>query len=145
MKVVVQRVDHASVRIAGQVVGEVGRGLLILAAFAASDTEEVLRWMAEKLRGLRVFADSDGRMNLDVGEAGGGLLIVSQFTLYGDVSRGRRPSFVQAAPPDQARLLYEKFVELCSGHGVPVASGEFGGRMDVELVNSGPVTLVIER
>lgn len=145
MKVVVQRVDHASVRIAGQVVGEVGRGLLILAAFAASDTEEVLRWMAEKLRGLRVFADSDGRMNLDVGEAGGGLLVVSQFTLYGDVSRGRRPSFVKAAPPDQARLLYEKFVELCSTHGVPVASGEFGGMMDVELVNSGPVTLVIER
>ncbi len=145
MKVVVQRVDSASVRIAGKVVGEVGRGLLILAAFAASDTEEVLRWMAEKLRGLRVFADPDGRMNLDVGEAGGGLLVVSQFTLYGDVSRGRRPSFVGAAPPEQARSMYEKFVELCRAQGVPVASGEFGGMMDVELVNSGPVTLVIER
>ena len=145
MKVVVQRVDRASVRIAGRVVGEIGRGLLVLAAFAASDTDEVLRWMAEKLRGLRVFADTEGRMNLDVGEAGGGLLIVSQFTLYGDVTRGRRPSFVGAAPPDQARSMYESFVDLCSAHDVPVASGEFGGMMDVELVNSGPVTLVIER
>lgn len=145
MKVVVQRVDRASVRIAGKVVGEIGRGLLILAAFAASDTDEVLRWMAEKLRGLRVFADSEGRMNLDVGEAGGGLLVVSQFTLYGDVTRGRRPSFVGAAPPDQARSMYENFVDLCAAHGVPVESGEFGGMMDVELVNSGPVTLVIER
>jgi len=145
MKVVVQRVDRASVRIAGRVVGEIGRGLLVLAAFAASDTDEVLRWMAEKLRGLRVFADTEGRMNLDVGEAGGGLLIVSQFTLYGDVTRGRRPSFVGAAPPDQARSMYESFVDLCSAHDVPVESGEFGGMMDVELVNSGPVTLVIER
>ena len=106
---------------------------------------ETLRWMADKIIGLRVFPDEDGRMNLDLGEAGGGLLVVSQFTLYGDVSRGRRPSFVGAAPPDQARELYARFLAICAERDVPVAAGEFGGTMQVELVNSGPVTLVIER
>ena len=101
--------------------------------------------MADKIRGLRVFADAEGRMNLDLAAAQGGLLIVSQFTLYGDVSRGRRPSFVDAAPPEQARSLYERFLAICAEGECPVESGEFGGMMQVELVNSGPVTLVIER
>lgn len=145
MKVVVQRVDRASVRIGGLLVGEIDKGLLVLVGFSPDDTEETLNWMAEKLRGLRVFPDSDGRMNLDLETVGGGLLIVSQFTLYGDVSKGRRPSFVAAAPPEEARLLYERFLALCASGGQEVNSGEFGGMMDVESVNSGPVTLVIER
>jgi D-tyrosyl-tRNA(Tyr) deacylase len=145
MKVVVQRVDRASVRIGGLLVGEIDKGLLVLVGFSLDDTEETLSWMAEKLRGLRVFPDSVGRMNLDLETVGGGLLIVSQFTLYGDVSKGRRPSFVAAAPPEEARLLYEQFLALCASGGQEVNSGEFGGMMDVESVNSGPVTLVIER
>ena len=145
MKVVVQRVDRASVRISGLVVGEIGRGLLVLVGFSTDDTEETLCWMAEKLRGLRVFPDSDGRMNLDLEAIDGRMLVVSQFTLYGDVTRGRRPSFVDAAPPEKARALYERFLALCAAGGEEVASGEFGGMMDVESVNSGPVTLVIER
>lgn len=145
MRVVVQRVDRASVRVDERLVGEIGRGLLVLAGFSAEDTEQTLSWMAEKLRGLRIFADSEGRMNLDLEAAGGSLLVVSQFTLYGDVSKGRRPSFVEAAPPEEARSLYGRFLELCAADGVTVASGEFGRMMDVELLNSGPVTLVIER
>ena len=125
--------------------GEIGPGLLVLAGFAPDDTDEELRWMAEKLRGLRIFPDDDGRMNRDLAERGGALLVVSQFTLYGDVSRGRRPSFVGAAAPDRARELYERFLELCGEDGTPVQSGEFGAMMDVELVNAGPVTLVIDR
>jgi len=126
-------------------VGEIEKGLLVLVGFSPADSEETLCWMAAKLLDLRIFPDSDGRMNLDLKTVGGGLLIVSQFTLYGDVSKGRRPSFVAAAPPDKARTLYERFLELCSSGGQEVASGEFGGMMDVESVNSGPVTLVIER
>lgn len=145
MRVVVQRVDRASVHTGGLLVGEIGRGLLVLVGFSADDTEEKLSWMAEKLRGLRIFSDSDGRMNLDLEAVGGRLMIVSQFTLYGDVMKGRRPSFIGAAPPEQARSLYERFLALCAADGDDVASGEFGGMMDVELVNSGPVTLVIER
>ena len=145
MKVVVQRVDRASVRIDGFLVGEIATGLLVLAGFSSDDTEETLRWMAEKLRVLRVFPDSDGRMNLDLEAVGGRILVVSQFTLYGDVSKGRRPSFVAAAPPDKARFLYERFLTLCASGVDDVASGEFGGMMEVESVNSGPVTLVIER
>ena len=145
MKVVVQRVERASVRVGEQPLGEIEGGLLVLAGFSSTDTEETLRWMADKIVGLRVFADSDGRMNLDLAAAGGSLLIVSQFTLYGDVSRGRRPSFVDAAPPEQARALYDQFLAICAEGDSPVEAGEFGGRMDVELINSGPVTLVIER
>ena len=144
MKVVVQRVERASVRVADRMLGQIGGGLLVLAGFSPTDTEETLRWMAEKIVGLRVFADSDGRMNLDLAAAGGSLLVVSQFTLYGDVSRGRRPSFVDAAPPEQARGLYDRFLAICAEGESPVAAGEFGGMMDVELVNAGPVTLIIE-
>jgi D-tyrosyl-tRNA(Tyr) deacylase len=145
MRVVVQRVERASVRVGERQLGRIDGGLLVLAGFAATDTDETLRWMAEKIGGLRVFADSEGRMNLDLAAAGGSLLVVSQFTLYGDVSRGRRPSFVGAAPPEQARALYDRFLAICAEGDSPVAAGEFGGMMDVELVNSGPVTLIVER
>lgn len=145
MRVVLQRVDHAAVRIGGRTAGAIERGLLVLVGFAPEDDEDRLRWMADKVRGLRIFPDDDGRMNLDLAEAGGALLVVSQFTLYGDASKGRRPSFIAAAPPEQARRLYDRFLTLCAEGGTTVESGEFGAMMDVELVNSGPVTLVLDR
>lgn len=145
MRVVLQRVDRAAVRVDDATIGEIGVGLLVLAAFAPDDTVEDLRWMAEKLRGLRVFPDAEGRMNRDLADAGGRLLVVSQFTLYGDASRGRRPSFTGAAQPGRARQLYDQFLSLCAADGIEVTAGEFGAMMDVELVNSGPVTLVIDR
>ena len=145
MRAVVQRVSRACVSVEGKAVGQIERGLLVLVGFKGEDGREQLEWMAAKLQGLRIFADSDGRMNLDVGQVGGEILVVSQFTLYGDVSRGRRPSFVTAAAPDEARRLYEEFVDICRGGIVPVATGEFGARMEVSLLNEGPVTLVVER
>jgi D-tyrosyl-tRNA(Tyr) deacylase len=145
MRAVVQRVSEASVRVDGEVVGEIGLGLLLLVGFARGDGREELDWVAGKIRGLRVFRDEEGRMNRDVEQVGGELLVVSQFTLYGDVSRGRRPSFVNAAPPEEARRLYDEFVDICRAGVVPVATGRFGARMDVSLVNEGPVTLVLER
>jgi D-tyrosyl-tRNA(Tyr) deacylase len=126
-------------------VGDIGIGLLVLAGFAPGDGDAELEWMARKIRGLRLFRDADGLMNRDVSDVGGSLLIVSQFTLYGDASKGRRPSFVHAAPPEQAELLYRQFVDACRRGTVPVAEGRFGAMMDVELVNDGPVTLVIDR
>ena len=145
MRVVVQRVSRASVRVDGAAAGEIGTGLLVLAGFGPDDGEDELAWMAEKLAGLRVFPDDEGLMNRGLDDVGGSLLVVSQFTLYGDVSRGRRPSFVGAADADVAERLYGRFLELCRGTGVPVESGEFGAMMEVELVNDGPVTLVVER
>jgi D-tyrosyl-tRNA(Tyr) deacylase len=145
MRVVVQRVSRAAVRVDGETVGEIGTGLLVLAGFGPDDGEEELGWMAEKVAGLRVFSDEEGLMNRDLDAVGGGLLVVPQFTLYGDVSRGRRPSFVGAADPEVAGRLYDRFLELCREAGVPVESGRFGAMMDVELVNDGPVTLVVER
>ncbi len=146
MRVVLQRVSRASVTVDGRTTGAMGPGLLLLAGFAPGDTEEDLSWMAEKVRGLRIFPDADGRMNRSVEEVGGGLLVVSQFTLYGDTRKGRRPSFVQAAPPERAIPLYERFVTLLrEGGDAPVETGEFGAMMAVELVNDGPVTLVLER
>jgi D-tyrosyl-tRNA(Tyr) deacylase len=142
---VLQRVHRAAVRVEGRTVSEIGRGLLVLVGFAPADSEGELRWMAEKLRGLRVFPDDEGRMNRDLSEVGGALLVVSQFTLYGDASKGRRPSFVGAAPPERARELYDRFLRICAADGTPVEAGEFGAMMDVELVNAGPVTLVVER
>jgi D-tyrosyl-tRNA(Tyr) deacylase len=120
----------------------------VLAGFAPTDTDAQLTWMAEKILGLRVFGDAEGKMNLDLAETGGGVLVVSQFTLYGDASKGRRPSFIDAAPPNVAIPLYERFVALLrekSGGKIPVETGEFGAMMDVELVNDGPVTLILER
>jgi len=132
----------------GRVTGKIGPGFLVLAGFAPTDTDVQLTWMAEKLLGLRVFGDAEGKMNRDLVEVGGGVLVVSQFTLYGDASKGRRPSFIDAAPPNIAIPLYERFVALLrekSGGKIPIETGEFGAMMDVELVNDGPVTLILEK
>ena len=146
MRVVLQRVSRARVTIDGRVSGEIGRGHVLLVGFTPGDSEEGLEWMARKVRELRVFPDDEGRMNRSLEDVGGGLLVVSQFTLYGDTRKGRRPSFVHAAPPEIAIPLYERFVEILRvGAPGPVETGEFGAMMDVELVNDGPVTLVLER
>lgn len=146
MRVVLQRVSRAEVRIGGRVAGQIAHGFLLLTGFKADDTEDTLVWMADKIIGLRLFADHDGKMNLGLEDVGGGLLVVSQFTLYGDARKGRRPSFIDAAPPDIAIPLYERFVTLLRERAPgPVATGEFGAMMDVELVNDGPVTLMLER
>jgi D-tyrosyl-tRNA(Tyr) deacylase len=147
MRVVLQRVSRAAVRVEGKTLGQIARGYLVLAGFAPTDTEQTLDWMAEKILGLRLFGDAEGKMNLDLDEVQGALLVVSQFTLYGDARKGRRPSFIDAAPPAVAIPLYERFVALLRerGGGVRVETGEFGAMMDVELVNDGPVTLLLER
>jgi D-tyrosyl-tRNA(Tyr) deacylase len=145
MKIVLQRVSRARVTVEGRVTGEIGRGLLLLAGFTEGDGEEALAWMADKVVGLRIFPDAEGKMNLSLAEADGALLVVSQFTLYGDARKGRRPSFVDAARPEVAIPLYERFLELLRATGRPVQTGEFGAMMEVELVNDGPVTLVLER
>jgi len=145
VRVVLQRVSRAAVRIDGQTVGQIGRGFVVLAGFAPADNEATLAWMADKIVGLRLFADAEGKMNLPLGDVGGALLVVSQFTLYGDASKGRRPSFVDAAPPAQAEALYERFVAMVRDRGVEAQTGRFGAMMDVELVNDGPVTLVLEK
>jgi D-tyrosyl-tRNA(Tyr) deacylase len=145
VRAVVQRVSRAAVRVDGETVGAIGRGFVVLAGFAPDDTEPALAWMAEKLAGLRVFGDAEGKMNLGIEEIGGAMLVVSQFTLYGDASKGRRPSFIGAAPPEQAEALYERFVALLRERGVRVETGRFRAMMDVELVNDGPVTLLLER
>lgn len=144
LRVVIQRVSEARVGVGGEIVGAIGLGLVVLVGFAADDTEAQMTWMADKLWGLRVFADEEGRMNRSAHDVGGALLIVSQFTLYGDASRGRRPSFTGAARPEAASALYDRFVELCRARG-EVAEGEFGAMMEVELTNDGPVTLLLER
>lgn len=144
MRAVVQRVTRAEVRVDGAVVGAVGQGLLVLLGVGPGDTPATAAWMADRLAGLRVFADADGRMNLSVRDVGGGALVVSQFTLYGDATRGRRPSFVGAAPPDLARPLYEAVSDALAATGVPTARGIFGAHMEVDLLNDGPVTLILE-
>ncbi len=145
MRVLVQRVARAEVRVAEQVVGSIGRGFLLLIGMTHSDGEPQLAWMADKVVGLRLFPDADGKMNLGLQEIGGEVLAVSQFTLYGDAVKGRRPSFVDAARPEVAHPLYERFVMLLRDRGVPVETGRFGADMQVELVNDGPVTLWLER
>lgn len=145
MRVLLQRVSRAHVTVGGRETGRIGAGYLVLAGFTHGDTDEHLQWMADKIVGLRLFADAEGKMNLALTDVGGALLVVSQFTLYGDAARGRRPSFIQAAHPDVAIPLYERFVVALRERGVPVATGEFGAMMDVELVNDGPVTLWLER
>ncbi len=145
MRVLVQRVARAEVRVGERVTGRVGQGLLLLVGLTHADTEAELAWMADKVLGLRVFADAEGKMNLDVGEAGGAVLAVSQFTLYGDARKGKRPSFVDAARPEAAEPLYDRFVALLRARGARVETGEFGAMMAVELVNDGPVTLWLER
>lgn len=148
MRVVVQRVTRAEVRVAGEVVGRIDHGLLLLAGFSASDGEDTLAWMAAKIPSLRIFRASEGDSSFErsLEDVNGGLLVVSQFTLYGDARKGRRPSFIEAAPPTEAERLYERFVELLRAQtSGRVETGRFGAMMDVELVNDGPVTLLLER
>jgi D-tyrosyl-tRNA(Tyr) deacylase len=144
MRAVVQRVSRAKVTIDGEAVGEIGIGLLVLLGVTHSDTGEQANWLAEKVVGLRIFGDAEGKMNRDVTEAGGAVLVVSQFTLYGDCRKGRRPSFIDAAGPPIAIPLYEAFINGIKRLGVPVAAGRFGADMQVELVNDGPVTLIVD-
>ncbi|HEX2218833.1 MAG TPA: D-aminoacyl-tRNA deacylase [Gemmatimonadales bacterium] len=145
MRVVLQRVSRASVTIDGRTAGSVGRGFCVLVGLTHGDTEATVDWMADKIAGLRLFSDSEGKMNLGLEEVGGGVLVVSQFTLYGDASKGRRPSFIDAARPEQAIPLYDRFVAALRGRGLEVETGEFGAYMEVEIHNDGPVTLILER
>lgn len=145
MRVVLQRVSRASVTIAGRVAGAIGAGFCLLVGFTHSDTAVQVAWMAEKVVGLRLFSDADGKMNLGLDEIAGAILVVSQFTLYGDAAKGRRPSFIAAARPEVAIPLYEAFIAALRSHGLEVQTGEFGEMMEVELVNDGPVTLVLDR
>ena len=145
MRAVLQRVTRARVTIDGEEVGAIGPGLLVLLGVTHADTAAEARWLAEKAVGLRVFNDADGKMNLGVTDVGGSVLVVSQFTLYGDAQKGRRPSFIDAARPEQAEPLYEAFVTAVRAQGVPVATGRFGAMMQVELVNDGPVTIILEK
>ncbi len=145
MRCVIQRSGPASVTIDGRQVGAIERGLVVLAAIAPTDTDAELEWMARKLPDLRVFEDAEGKMNLSLRESGGGILLVSQFTLYGDCRKGNRPSFAASAPPAQAEVMYEKFAGLVRRHWPHVAEGEFGAMMDVQLTNQGPVTVIIDR
>jgi len=144
MRAVVTRVSQAQVDIAGQAVGSIGQGLLVLLGVTHTDTENDVRWLAEKIAGLRIFPDEAGKMNRDVMEIGGGMLVVSQFTLYGDCRKGRRPSFVDAAPPPISEPLYESFLTALKALGVPIAAGRFGADMQVESINDGPVTLIVD-
>ncbi|HXO21583.1 MAG TPA: D-aminoacyl-tRNA deacylase [Thermoanaerobaculia bacterium] len=144
MRLVLQRVSSAAVRVAGETVGEIGRGLLVLVGVERGDGPAAVAAAAEKLAGLRVFDDAEGKMNLDTAVAGGAFLVVSQFTLAGSLARGRRPSFDGAAPPEEARPLVEALVEDLRRRGFVVASGRFRAQMEVALVNDGPVTFVLE-
>ena len=144
MKAVVQRVRCASVSVAGAEVARIGPGLLVLLGVAAGDGPDDVSWMARKIAGLRIFADETGKMNLSVGETGGSILAVSQFTLLGDCRAGRRPGFGAAAPPEEGRRLYEAFLAAVAAAGVPVRAGVFGADMLVALENDGPVTFILD-
>ncbi len=144
MRAVVQRVSQARVLIDQEVVGQIGRGLLVLLGVTHADTPEDARRLADKVIGLRIFGDAEGKMNLGLAEVAGEVLAVSQFTLYGDCRKGRRPSFIEAAPPEIAIPLYEAFVTAVRAQGIKAETGRFGAMMQVELVNDGPVTLIVE-
>jgi D-tyrosyl-tRNA(Tyr) deacylase len=144
MRAVVQRVSRARVTVDNEVTGEIGKGLLVLLGVAQEDTQAAADYLVDKVVGLRVFEDSEGRMNLSVAEAGGAVLVVSQFTLYGDVRRGKRPSFDRAARPERANELYEYFVAKVRAAGLRCETGRFQAMMDVELVNDGPVTILLD-
>ncbi|MCU0634952.1 MAG: D-aminoacyl-tRNA deacylase [Gemmatimonadaceae bacterium] len=150
MRVLLQRCSRAEVRIrddggTGRVGGPIGRGFVLFVGFTPSDDAAVVDWMADKVLGLRLFPDDEGKMNRALDEVDGALLVVSQFTLYGDAQKGRRPSFIAASRPEHAIPLYDRFVALLRASGIPVATGEFGASMEVDLVNDGPVTLWLER
>lgn len=144
MRAVVQRVSRAKVTVAGEIAGEIGSGLLVLLGVGQADRENDADYLAEKVVGLRIFEDDGGKMNRSVADVGGGVLVVSQFTLYGDVRKGRRPSFDDAARPEKARTLYEYFVSRVRAAGLPCETGRFQEMMDVELVNAGPVTILLD-
>ena len=144
MRACLQRVTEARVTVAGEAVGEIGLGLLVLLGVGQGDGPEQARWLAEKVVGLRIFEDDQGKMNRSLDEVGGAMLVVSQFTLYGDCRKGRRPSFIEAAPPELAERLYVQFVEEVGRQGITVATGRFREHMLVSLVNDGPVTLVVD-
>lgn len=145
MRVLLQRVSRAEVRVDGRVTGRIARGYCLLAGFTGEDTDDEVSWMAEKVTGLRLFSDADGKMNLALEDVGGEVLVVSQFTLYGHADKGRRPSFLDAARPEIAVPLYERFIAALRERGLTVATGQFGAMMELELVNEGPVTLWLER
>lgn len=145
MRVLLQRVARAEVRVDGRSLGRIDRGYLLLVGITHDDDEARIAWMAEKVAGLRLFADADDKMNLALADVGGAVLAVSQFTLYGDASKGRRPSFIDAARPEFALPLYERFIALLRERQLTVATGDFGAMMQVELINDGPVTLWLER
>lgn len=144
MRAVLQRVRRAKVTVRDETTGEIGIGWLVLLGIAPNDSKKEIDWLAEKVANLRAFADDAGKMNLSVQDVNGAVLVVSQFTLYGDCSKGRRPSFTSAAPPQVAEPIYEAFVNALKALGVPVATGRFGADMQVELVNDGPVTFVVD-
>lgn len=144
MRAVIERVRSCRVVVAGETVGEIGRGLLVLLGVRVGDGPDEVRWLADKIVNLRIFEDEQGKMNVSVADSSGAVLVVSQFTLYGDCQKGRRPSFIDAARPEVAEPLYRAFADAVRLHGVPVATGRFGADMQVELVNDGPVTLVLD-
>lgn len=144
MRAVVQRVTEARVKVAGKIVGEIGRGLMVLIGVSTNDTEVDAAWLADKLAGLRIFEDEDGKMNLACAEIGGSVLAVSQFTLLGDARQGRRPSFTMAARPELAEPLYEQVVSILRDRGLNVQTGQFRTEMKVELINDGPVTMLLD-
>jgi D-tyrosyl-tRNA(Tyr) deacylase len=144
MRAVIQRVSRASVTVAGEVVGAIEKGFLVLLGVAQDDTQDDVVYLAQKVVGLRVFEDADGKMNLGLADVAGRVLVVSQFTLLGDCRKGRRPSFVHAAPPEKADELYRSFVAEVRGQGIVVETGRFQQHMDVELINDGPVTLLLD-
>ena len=144
MRSVIQRVNSASVEVDGKIIGSIKKGILVLLGVCDEDTEQDMVWLADKIMGLRIFTDENDKMNLSLGDVSGELLIVSQFTLFGDCKKGRRPSFASAGKPDFANEMYQRFVEYCKGHVQKVETGEFGADMKVLLENDGPVTLIID-
>ena len=145
MRLLIQRVSEASVSIAGEVIGRIGAGMLILVGVGHQDSEAEVQWLANKCAGLRIFEDSQGKTNLSILDVDGAALVVSQFTLYAEIRKGRRPSFIRAALPEKAEPLVQRFAEHLDSHGIPVEHGRFGAYMQVALVNDGPVTMCIER
>ena len=144
MRAVVQRVSEASVKVEGNIVGEIDKGLLVLLGVGEEDNDKDLEYMVDKILGLRIFGDDNGKMNLSLLDIGGEILVVSQFTLYGDVRKGKRPSFSTSAHPDKAEKIYNQFVERCKDKGIRTEKGIFGANMEVNLLNNGPVTILID-